>query len=90
MNVCGALLILEKLDELILMCQTRHMATNLKLDENLLEKALGLSGRKTKREAVNDALTEFVERRERLGILEFFGTLEINPAVNDKVRDGEA
>ena len=66
------------------------MATNLKLDERLLERTLKLSGRKTKREAVNDALTEFVQRRERLGILEFFGTLDMNPAVNDKVRDGEA
>ena len=65
------------------------MARNLKLDEHLLEKALELSGRKTKREAVNDALTEFVQRRERLGILEFFGTLDTYPAVNDKMPDGE-
>ena len=66
------------------------MATNLKIDERLLEKALGLSGKKTKREAVNDALTEFVQRRERLEVLEFFGTLEMHESVNDKVRDGEA
>ena len=80
----------SRFEELTLMCQTRHMATNLKLDERLLEKAFGLSGRKTKREAVNDALTEFVQRRERLGVLEFFGTLDMYPAVNDKVHDGEA
>ena len=66
------------------------MATNLKIDERLLEKALGLSGKKTKREAVNDALTEFVQRRERLEVLEFFGTLEMHESVNDKVRDGGA
>ena len=72
------------------MCQTGHMATNLKIDERLLEKALGLSGKKTKREAVNDALTEFVQRRERLEVLEFFGTLEMHESVNDKVRDGGA
>ena len=68
------------------MCHTGHMATNLKLDEQLLEKALGLSGRKTKRQAVNDALAEFVERRERLGILEFFGTMDMQPSTDDKLR----
>jgi Arc/MetJ family transcription regulator len=62
------------------------MATNLKIDETLLEKALELSGKRTKRETVNEALAEFVQRRERLGILEFFGTMELHPVVDDKVR----
>ena len=59
------------------------MATNLKLNEHLLERTLALSGRKTKREAVKDALTEFVQRREWLGILEFFDTLDMYESVND-------
>lgn len=67
------------------MCQIGSAMKTIKLNKNLLEKAVELSGGKTKRQAVNDALTEFVQRRERLGILEFFGTMDMQPTVNDKV-----
>ncbi len=52
------------------------MATNLAIDDKLLAKALKVGGLKTKRETVNQALKEYVESRERVGILELFGTLE--------------
>ena len=52
------------------------MATNLSLDPNLLEKALEVSGEKTKKAAVTKALREFISRREQKRILELFGTLE--------------
>lgn len=52
------------------------MATNLAIDEKLLAKALKIGGFKTKRETVNEALKEYIQARERLGILELFGTLE--------------
>jgi hypothetical protein len=52
------------------------MATNLSLDPELLEKALEVSGEKTKKAAVTKAFKEFISRREQLGILELFGTLE--------------
>ena len=52
------------------------MPTNLNIDDGLLEEALKASGRKTKREAVNDALTEYVARRKQRRILELFGKLE--------------
>jgi Arc/MetJ family transcription regulator len=52
------------------------MATNLQLDEKLVEEVLARSGKRTKREAVNDALAEYVQRRQQLEILEFFGTME--------------
>lgn len=55
------------------------MATNLSLDPELLEKALRVSGEKSKRAAVTKALKEFVARREQAKILELFGTLEWNP-----------
>jgi Arc/MetJ family transcription regulator len=55
---------------------TTGMATNLQLDEELLEEVLVRSGKRTKREAVNDALAEYVQRRKQLEILEFFGTME--------------
>ena len=52
------------------------MATNLSIDPSLLEKALELSGEKTKKAAVNLALREFVARRERMKLRELFGRLE--------------
>jgi len=52
------------------------MATNLSLDPELLEKALEVSGEKTKKGAVTKDLKEFISRREQRRILELFGTLE--------------
>jgi len=47
------------------MCSIRHMATNLDLDPDLLERALAVSGEKTKKAAVTQALREFIARREQ-------------------------
>ena len=44
------------------------MPTNLAIDDDLLNEALRIGGRKTKRETVNDALREFVARRHRLEV----------------------
>lgn len=52
------------------------MATNLELDNSLLSRAMKLNGMKTKREAVNEALSEYVRGREQLEVLDLFGTLE--------------
>jgi len=51
------------------------MATNLSLDPELLEKALEVSGEKTKKAAVTKALKEFISRREQRRIVELFGPL---------------
>jgi Arc/MetJ family transcription regulator len=55
------------------------MATNIELDEPLLSMAMRLGGMKTKKEAVNQALAEYVQRREQLKILEFFGKVDLDP-----------
>ena len=55
------------------------MATNLSIDPDLLEKALQVSGEKTKKAAVTKALTEFIARREKKRLLDLFGALEWNP-----------
>ncbi len=52
------------------------MATNLAIDDKLLEEALLLSGLKTKKDTVNYALKEFVNRRKQLEIIELFGKLD--------------
>ena len=60
------------------------MATNLSIDPDLLEKALQVSGEKTKRAAVTRALQEFVARREQKKLLELFGKLEWDPKFDYK------
>lgn len=52
------------------------MATNLALDDGLIEEAKRLGNHKTKREAVNEALAEYVSRRKRTKIADLFRTME--------------
>lgn len=52
------------------------MATNLAIDPRLLERALKVSGERTKTAAVTRALREFVARREQRRIVDLFGALE--------------
>jgi Arc/MetJ family transcription regulator len=52
------------------------MATNLSLDPDLIDRALELSGEKTKKAAVTLALEEFIARRKQKGLLELMGKLE--------------
>lgn len=58
------------------LCDTTHMATNLAIDPKLLDKALKVSGERTKTAAVTRALREFVARREQRRIADLFGALE--------------
>lgn len=55
------------------------MATNLSLDDELIERAKRLGKHRTKREAVDEALREYVASLERTRILERFGTIEMDP-----------
>ncbi len=52
------------------------MATNLALDPELLDRALALSGQRTKKAAVTLALEEFIARREQRKLLDLFGTVD--------------
>ena len=60
------------------------MATNLAIDHNLLKKALEISGLKTKKDTVNMALKEFINRRKQLEILDIFGKMDPDPNYNYK------
>jgi Arc/MetJ family transcription regulator len=55
------------------------MATNLDIDQALLEKAVELSGKKSKKDAVTMALEEFIARRNQKGLLELFGKIDWDP-----------
>jgi Arc/MetJ family transcription regulator len=66
------------------MCNNSHMATNLALDDRLIEEARRIGRHKTKREAVSAALAEYVKRRKQLRILDAFGTVEFDPKYDYK------
>ncbi len=52
------------------------MATILSIDPDLIERALEVSGERTKKAAVTKALQEFVARRRQKRLLELMGKLE--------------
>ncbi|MGE3345268.1 MAG: type II toxin-antitoxin system VapB family antitoxin [Vicinamibacterales bacterium] len=60
------------------------MPTNLAIDDRLLEEAQRIGGRKTKRQTVNDALQEFIQRRQRLDLVTMFGAVDYDPAFDYK------
>ena len=55
------------------------MVTNVMVDARMVKEAVKLGNFKTKQEALNVALTEFVQRRNRLRILELAGKIEFHP-----------
>ncbi|MBI4223682.1 MAG: type II toxin-antitoxin system VapB family antitoxin [Deltaproteobacteria bacterium] len=55
------------------------MATNLSIDEKLLEEALELGRFKSKKETVNEALAMFVRAHRRRKILDLAGKIEWDP-----------
>lgn len=68
------------------MCSLMCMATNIELNEELLSKVMKLGSIRTKKEAVNEALSEYVQRREQLKVLDLFGTVEYDPDFDYKVQ----
>jgi Arc/MetJ family transcription regulator len=60
------------------------MATNLLIDDGLLNEAKALGGFRTKRETVNQALQEFIRQHKRLEILRLRGLIEFEPGYDHK------
>jgi len=60
------------------------MATNLSIDPELIERALEVSGERTKKAAVTRALEEFIARRRQKRVLDLLGQLEWDPAYDHK------
>jgi hypothetical protein len=68
------------------------VATNLGLDDRLIDEARRVGKHRTKKEAVTAALQEYVRRRKQLRILDLFGTIDFDPAYDYKAerrRDGK-
>lgn len=60
------------------------MATNLALDDKLIEEAQTIGQHKTKKAVVTEALEEYIQRRKQLEILKLFGTIEYDDAYDYK------
>lgn len=62
------------------------MATNLQIDDSLIQAALELGGHRTKRAVVEEALQEYVTRRKQLQIVDVFGTIDYDEGYDYKVQ----
>jgi Arc/MetJ family transcription regulator len=62
------------------------MATNLDLDDKLIDAARRLGGHRTKRETVTRALEEYVRWLRQGAILDEFGKVDYDPAFDHKKR----
>lgn len=60
------------------------MPTNLSIDDALLSLALRIGGLKTKKDTVNQALKEFIEKRKQKEIIELFGKYDPDPGYDYK------
>ena len=60
------------------------MASNLLIDNELMDSALKIGGLKSKKDTVNQALREFIQRRKSAEIIELFGTVEYVSGYNHK------
>lgn len=60
------------------------MATNLALDPHLIDRALAVSGERTKKAAVTKALEEYIARRAQKRVLDLMGKLEWDHAYDYK------
>jgi hypothetical protein len=60
------------------------MATNLALDDRLIDEARRIGVHVTKKEAVTAALQEYIQRRKQIEILKLFGTIDYDPAYDYK------
>jgi NAD(P)H-dependent flavin oxidoreductase YrpB (nitropropane dioxygenase family) len=60
------------------------MATNLALDDALIEQARRAGGHRTRKEAVTSALREYVRRRRQCGILDLVGQIPFEAEYDHK------
>lgn len=60
------------------------MATNLNLDDDLINEAVKLGHHASKRDAVNAALREYIAHRKRMETAAVFGTIDFDPSFDYK------
>ena len=62
------------------------MATNLAIDDNLLEEARIVGKHATKKAVVNEALAEYVQRRKQAEIINLFHKVDYDPNYDYKTQ----
>lgn len=62
------------------------MATNLDLDDCLIEEVRKLGGHRTKKAAVTAALEEYICYHKQLQVLDLFGQVEFDPNYDYKAQ----
>ena len=60
------------------------MATNLQLDDRLIEEAVTLGNHRTKKAAVTQALTDYVLHLRQERLLDLFGKVDFDPGYDYK------
>ena len=60
------------------------MPTNLAIDDQLLKEAQRVGGHRTKKDTVNEALREYVQRRQQAKVVELFGKIEFDKSYDYK------
>ena len=60
------------------------MPTNLAIDDDLLAEAQQVGGHRTKKDTVNEALREYIQRRRQAKVLELFGKVDFDAAYDHK------
>ena len=60
------------------------MVSNLKIDNNLIKEALKLSKHDNENVVIQEALQEFIQKRQQLMITELFGTIDYEDDYNYK------
>ncbi len=60
------------------------MPTNLAIEDNLIIEAQKLGKHRTKKDTVNEALKEYIQRRKQLEIIRMFGKIDYDKNYNYK------
>ena len=60
------------------------MATNLAIDDKLIEEAREIGGHRTKKAVVTEALQEYIHRRKQLQMLNLLGKIDFDPGYDYK------
>lgn len=66
------------------------MATNLAIDDKLIEAARAIGGEKTKKAVVTQALMEYIQKRQQQQIVTLFGSVDYDETYDYKAQRSKA